>query len=330
MQLGKRCTWHGLGEHLPQNCSVEDMLRIARIDWGVRLEPVYRLVNDAQGNKVPEQYTGRNFLVRDGGDVLDVVGPDYAPIQNGQVAEFFREFIEADPETGVRRATIEAAGSLRGGRYVWMLAKMNAGFEFQRGDRNEAYLLALKPHQQGQACHIGATGTRVVCMNTTRIALGWDGHSIIDEQAGRFTIRHNQTWDDRLISQAREFIMATREGIIAFGQFAERLATKKVTQADVIRILAPVYQKPTETLTVDQMIANPDALLNRPMKRLLSAMDNAPGADPGNLWGVYNAVTYYTDHMVGRSRDIRLASAWSGEGGQNKAKVLNKLVELAA
>lgn len=325
--------WHGLGEHLPQNCSVEDMLRIAKIEWEVGLEPVYRAKPEVLAGHPAgfERYPGRNFLVRndDTRTVLDVVGPDYGPIQNKAVAEFFREFIEADEETGVRKASIEAAGSLRGGRYVWMLAKMNAGFEFQRGDSSEAYLLALKPHQQGQACHIVPTGTRVVCMNTTRIALNWDGQGQIPEKAGAYVIRHNQIFDEKLIQQARDYINATREGIVAFGKMAERLRATPCDRADQIKVLTPVFQA-EDVLTVEQMIADPDKLLNRPMKRILSAIKNAPGADPGNLWGLYNGVTYYEDHMVGRSRDIRMASAWSGEGARRKARVLSKITEMAA
>lgn len=322
--------WHGLGERLPGDCSVEDMLRIAKIDWSVELEPVYRA---AAPGATPafERYLGRNFLVRNDADrtVLDVTGPDYTPIQNKQIAEFFRTFIEQDPETGARKASIEAAGSLRGGRYVWMLAKMNAGFEFQRGDRNEAYLLAIKPHQQGQAAHILPTGVRVVCMNTTRMALGWDGRGVISPQAGSYAIRHNQTWDDRLISEAANYINATRETLVNFGRLAERMRAQDIDQADTIRLLAPVYQ-PEDIMTVEQMIADPNKLLSRPMKRILSAIDNAPGADPGNLWGLYNGVTYYTDHMVGRSRDVRLASAWSGDGAQKKARVMGRITERLA
>jgi hypothetical protein len=56
------------------------------------------------------------------------------------------------------------------------------------------------------------------------------------------------------------------------------------------------------------------------------AYDKAPGAEPGNGWGVLNAVTYYADHIASRTADKRLANSWMGKTGNQKQQVLKALL----
>jgi len=52
------------------------------------------------------------------GKVLDVVGDDWNPVQNEEAFQFFSEYVLAgDME-------MNTAGSLKGGRNVWALAKV--------------------------------------------------------------------------------------------------------------------------------------------------------------------------------------------------------------
>ena len=66
------------------------------------------------------------------------------------------------------------------------------------------------------------------------------------------------------------------------------------------------------------------------LHQVLLAVEDAPGAIPGNGWGVLNAVTYWADHIAGRSRDKRLNNAWFGENAALKLKVEKGLLELTA
>ena len=56
-----------------------------------------------------------------------------------------------------------------------------------------------------------------------------------------------------------------------------------------------------------------------------------PGAEmgKGSFWQAYNAVTYLTDHELGRSADSRLASAWYGLNKVKKVKALETAIEYA-
>jgi hypothetical protein len=59
------------------------------------------------------------------------------------------------------------------------------------------------------------------------------------------------------------------------------------------------------------------------------AVDKAPGATPGNGWGVLNGVTYWADHMAGREADARMFRSWLGHTGQRKQAVKEELLAMA-
>jgi hypothetical protein len=65
--------------------------------------------------------------------------------------------------------------------------------------------------------------------------------------------------------------------------------------------------------------------------RAVSILETQPGAKfaEGTWWQPFNAVTYITDHVIGRSADTRLTSAWYGPNRSLKLKALEKAVEFA-
>src|SRR5215470_19096258 len=100
--------WHGEGEPVNNNMSVNAMLKKAGLDWTVSKHPLYFPMPVAEGEKtrmriVPDEYA----LVRDSDlSVLDTVGPAFKPVQNAEVFDFFKRFVKAgDME-------METAGSL--------------------------------------------------------------------------------------------------------------------------------------------------------------------------------------------------------------------------
>jgi hypothetical protein len=63
----------------------------------------------------------------------------------------------------------------------------------------------------------------------------------------------------------------------------------------------------------------------------LEIMDQQPGAEygEGSWWQAFNAVTFMTDHMIGRNADNRMTSAWYGSNKNLKTKALETAVEFA-
>jgi hypothetical protein len=77
--------------------------------------------------------------------------------------------------------------------------------------------------------------------------------------------------------------------------------------------------------------SNSEKEISKPAETALAVIDTQPGAEHalGTWWNALNAVTFATDHLLGRSDDTRLASAWYGVNRQKKINALNLAVEYA-
>lgn len=294
--------WHGLGHYVADAPSVADMLTLAKLDWTVERQPMHL----ANGVEVPDFAA----LVRSSdSSVLDVVGSRYTPIQNHEAFEFFKEFVEAGD------ATMETAGSLRGGRYVWGLANLKSSFKLKGKDEVKGYVLVACPHEAGKSFIVKFTTVRVVCNNTLTLALKADGNE--------FRMHHRRAFDATAIERAKTTLGIAREQMQQFEETARTLKSKTMTRDDVIRILAPVYQPDAK---VAELVKDFDDLATPRLKQLLDINERAPGADPTTAWGVLNAVTYYSDHIASRTGDKRLTNAWFGKTAVHKERVLDTLL----
>jgi hypothetical protein len=71
--------------------------------------------------------------------------------------------------------------------------------------------------------------------------------------------------------------------------------------------------------------------LSRSAQRTFDVLETQPGAEMamGSWWNAVNAVTYMTDHELGRSNDTRMQSAWFGSNQAKKLKAMNLALEMA-
>jgi phage/plasmid-like protein (TIGR03299 family) len=310
--------WHGLGTRFEGDLTPAQMLDTAKLDWGVSKRPMWTADSNATQPKGLIAVEKNFALVRDTDNyVLGVCGPDYIPFQNAEVMDFFRKFTDAG------HMSLEVAGSLRRGRIIWGLAKLDEGKFKMDGDTIESYLLLVSPHMWGKSLDIMFTPVRVVCMNTLQLALG-------KKMTDRFRAVHNRPFSD--IKSAAEF---TVEQVLTantkFRENAELLAGTQVKDVQKLyRYYAQLFQ-PT-LLAADPI--NPGEF-SRKSDRILTLYHNGPGAKldtaRGTWWGAVNAVTHYFDHVAGISgdRDPALTNAWFGMNALHKRKALDLAVEYA-
>ena len=162
--------WHGLGVPVDNDITIDDMLVRAGLDWSVSKRALYYPKRTVEGAPTelriaPEEYA----LIRDSDEVmLDTVGANYKPVQNRDVLDFFKRFVKAGD------MQMETAGSLKGGKFIWALARINESFKIggKHGDETRGYLLLSQPHQFGFSMTAALTPVRVVCWNTINYALG--------------------------------------------------------------------------------------------------------------------------------------------------------------
>ena len=106
----RKAPWHGLGTRVNEAPDSEGALIAAGLNWNVVQEPIY--------TQEEELINGYKANVRDSDrSVLGVVTDRYKIVQNREAFAFTDELLGE----GVR---YETAGSLQGGRRVWLLTHM--------------------------------------------------------------------------------------------------------------------------------------------------------------------------------------------------------------
>ena len=306
--------WHGLGVKVNETIGVDDMLKEAGLDWRVAKIPSFANFNGK------EIYSGHDMLVRESdGQPLDMVKQNWVPVQNADAFEFFREFVEAgDME-------MHTAGSLQDGKRVWCLAKVKDDFTINGDDRVDSYLLLTNPHMYGRAVDIRFTPIRVVCNNTLTLSLANKG----DYQV---SLNHKKAFDAQ---EAKELLGIAKGKMETYKDMATFLSSKRFTDDSLRTYFATVFpnQNPkVKGVGFDpKSVADFEKYASKNAKTAMNVVKTQPGANfaEGSYWQAFNAVTYMTDHVLGRENDTRLASSWYGVNKNKKVNALETALEFA-
>lgn len=296
----KGLPWHGLGTPVGDDMTPQQMMEAAGLNWGV--EKVNTFIR-YKGDNVE---TGQQALVRStDGKILTQVGPGWNPVQNEEAFEFFNEFVSGGD------MIMDTAGSLKDGRLVWALADVKDGFSLFNGDEVKGYLLFSNPHIYGKSIDIKFVMERVVCNNTLAVALN---------EAGQPSVRvnHRSVFD---AGRVKEILGLGHNKVEKFKEAAEFLGSKRYTDEQLTQFFGVVFGKSSKEKEE----------LARNAKEAMSIVEDQPGDHfaPGTWWNAYNAVTYMTDHKLGRSADTRMASAWFGGNAKRKVDALDLALEMA-
>lgn len=304
--------WHGLGTILDKPPTVEEAIVCAGLNWQVRLQPLHMLY-DGESLPVPGYATVRDSDKK----VLGVVGPTYKPLQNKDAFHFFQPFLDA------KEATIETAGSLRGGTRVWVLAKVTQDpIEIVPGDAVLNYVLLSNGHDGTMAIRVGMTPQRVVCMNTLSAA-----HTSAASRLLR--VRHTKKAAETLDVVRDTMDLLRREFVATTDQY-KALATKGVRKEDLETYVRRVFNpKITKVETTDEQEDTSERVLAKIIPLFENgAGNNMPGVR-GTMWGAYNAITHYTSHERGRNVDNRINSLWYGDSANVNGRALDVALKMA-
>jgi phage/plasmid-like protein (TIGR03299 family) len=298
--------WHGLGKQVPADLTPAQMLDAAGLNWRVEKEPCYA---DLGGKRID---TGHSVLYRDSDNkVLDVITDDWNPCQNEDAFAFFNDFIaKGDME-------MHTAGSLKDGRIVWALAKIkDSSFDLFGGkDQVDAYLHFTNPHSYGQSIDIRFTPIRVVCNNTLTLSLNMKSKNFMK-------VSHRREFNGDEVKLA---LGISAEKLATYKEAAEYLASKRYNNETVVDYFKRVF--PLMTNDPDKK----DELSRNAKLAVEDYLDGQVGAElgEGSWWQAFNAVTYMTDHVIGRNADNRLQSAWYGSNKNLKVKALETALDFA-
>ena len=291
--------WHGLGTQVSNDLTPEQMLKAADLDWKVVPVPAYATIGGEQVD------IGRSALVRDRDNkVLDVITNDWVPNQNSDAFDFFNDFVAAG------EMEMHTAGSLRDGQLVWALAKVKDGFELFNGDAVESYLLFTNPHKYGSSIDVRFTPIRVVCNNTLSLSLSSTANQVVK-------VSHRNEFNG---DNVKEMLGVAKEKLQSYKEMATYLGSKRFTDENIVDYFKRVFP-----------VSGAKKELSKNAEIALNIIDQQPGAEfaEGTWWQAFNAVTFMTDHVIGRSADTRLQSAWYGYNKGLKTRALETAVEMA-
>lgn len=262
--------WHGLGTKVMEAPASKEALEIAGLDWNVTQEPIY--------TDMGERIEGYRANIRDmDRKVLGVVTERYKVVQNQEAFAFTDSLLTE----GVR---YETAGSLQGGKRIWLLAHMPHDYIIS-GEKFNPYLLFSNTHDGSGAVKVALTPIRVVCQNTLNLALTTAKRS--------WSMMHTGNIQGK-IQEAKETLLLAENYMDSLGQEFESLRKKKLTDKEVKDYIETLL--PTEDGSTPQQIKNMKRLRNDLSHRYFNAPDLQ---DVGkNAYRFINAVSDFATHST--------------------------------
>lgn len=261
--------WHGLGTRVNEALNSKEALIAAGLNWNVVQEPIY--------TEIEELVEGYKANIRDvDRKVLGVVTDRYKIVQNQEAFAFTDELLGE----GVR---YETAGSLQGGRRVWLLAHLPQEYIIS-GERISPYLVFFNSHDGSGAIKVAITPIRVVCQNTLNLALSTAKRS--------WSMIHTGDIKGKM-QEAKDTLFMAEKYMDSLGKEFETLRRKKLTDQqvlDYIEILLPLEEDSTP-----QQIRNMKRLQEDMKMRYFDAPDLK---DVGkNAYAFVNAVSDFATHV---------------------------------
>ena len=281
---------------LDKNLTGEEMLKAASLDWTVSKRPlVYgkdpsRVIADADAagldmeaveaalKETPFEVPNFVATVRDSDDAyLGLVTPTYQIVQNSILAEL------GDALKGAG-ADWHTAGSLYGGRVVWLQAQIEREL-FINGDPSKyaAYLLIRAGHDGNHPVDFVNTPQRVVCANTMTLA--------IDGAKARISLRHTTNVANRLDEVAKALGMANQY-LDRFEEVANQLTTVPMSLTDIAAF--------TEKLIPSNPQAEHAYRTEKQRQEIIDLFSASTTLDgvPFTAYRAFQAVAEWTDHVA--------------------------------
>lgn len=286
--------WHNLGVELNHPKTAREAIEKAGLDYTVVKRPLALKTGSKQAEYV---------IVRTGtDDILGFVNESYEPIQNIDAFTFFDTLV-AEGE-----AKYETAGVFGKGERIWILAKLPDYIKVHGNDIVNKYLLLTNSHDGSARVRVKLAPIRAVCNNTLTSALQGTGDLRISHAPNAL-----RDWE-----QAVTMLGLSNSLYEQLDSVFNDMAAKKITEEQLreyVKALVPDNEEAQNTARTENI-----------RNSVLQLHDSGRGAhlSRGTLWGAFNSVTEYTDHLLlNEDPATRLNSIWFGRGEQLKLKAFH-------
>lgn len=208
--------WHGLGTKVEEAPTSSEAIKLAGLDWKVNQQPVY-----TDNNIVIPNYKAN---VRDKDNkVLGIVTDRYKIVQNSEAFDFTDNLIGDD-------CKYETAGSLAGGRKIFLLARMPERLILE--EKFDPYICFTNTHDGSGSIKAVMTPIRVVCQNTLNLALSTASRSWSTRHVGNLEVK---------MEEARNTLMMANNYMDELTKVSDQLAHTKITEDEVNKFIDELF-----------------------------------------------------------------------------------------
>lgn len=293
--------WHRLGVVLGDYPTRAEAQQLAH-PWEPITEPLYRRVlgpgDSPVFTEVPEQVA----VVRsDTRDVLGTVAPTFELITNSEMYDI-AEAIEraaADGDTSGEdpgQVKFETAGSLHGGRQVWLLLRLAEPLVVP-GDEGTVTIpyYALQNGHTGTSAFRGqAVATRIVCANTSQLA-DWEAK----DRGTEFTFKHTRNVRAR-VEEARAALQSWRTDLQEWLRLVRLLTLVPVTEAQQEEFVETFVPMPPPGTVSQRVVTN----VQKAQGEVLTILrGRTTAAVAPTAYGLIQAAVEYQCHYRGTRGD---------------------------
>lgn len=310
--------WHGLGQPLRGDESLEEWTIAAGLDWEAMRQPIFTINQDGQ-----LQQLRRDVLVHSKTQAdLGFVTEHYKVVQPRDIMEAFKEI------AGAAGYSLKTAGNLHYGKRIWALADCGDEFSLDGKGRDTVRrnILLSTSYDNSMATIVEPTTVRVVCQNTLAMAAGYNGEN------AKVRIGHTSEFDPVAI---RADLLASGDDIDKswedFKVRALALSKRKVTMKEATEYFIKLFGNPDEDGNVDVENRATQRILGQVVSLYQDGQGQEVSTAQGTAWGLVNTVTRWADHeRVSQTDDGRLMSAFFGNGADKKREAMEQAMALAA
>jgi len=250
---------------------VFEVLEATGLNWTVNAVP---LISKSENPKLNGLVTeNRGIFRNDTGGWLGTVKNQYVPYQNHELAE---TIVEASNSIGL---DVVRGGDLKGGKLVYLQTELKE--EFIGKSPIKRFITAVNSHNGSTAIGFGSSNTVVVCQNTFYKAY---------KDIAKF--RHTTNAAERIkmaIWDLRQAIEKDEKLMHNFKVMAEQPLKDEV----VARVLKACFK-----IDLDAKEADVAKATIKKLEKVNKAVSMEMDLEGKTLWGLFNGVTRYTNHMA--------------------------------
>ena len=272
--------WHGKGTPLQSPPTINEALELSGLNWNVYKKQTYYYKNNAEATP-----TGHYVTTRDDTEaVLGNVSKRYTILQNKEAFQPFEPMLDM----GFK---LETAGSILGGKMVWILAKSPEKY-LVGDDGIQRYVFMYTSHDGSAGNCFRDTGIRIVCNNTLNFALNNTG-------TFNYQIKHTASIKDK-VKQLKDNIVNSndnfKQAIDTMNRFKEQSFNEKQAGVYFEAVIPFLIKENREKISKAELGIHTRNTALPVWNKLHSLFKNGKGNQGKTLWDAYNAITEYYDH----------------------------------